>query len=383
MLCRKCHKEIPDGSRYCCWCGIPQAAVGRYRLHHEGSVYKDSRSQHWVAQIYLTTIDGKRRAKRKYGFATRRDALEGLKQLQMKYSSELILSSGDVKLPTFTYFWQEYSTGDMLKISVNRQNIYQKAWERLEILHDKDIREVTTAGLQHTIDAVNPKGQYYSARDMKNLLSKLYQLAMSYNIVSNNLAKFIQLPELHEQSHDSFTLEEVNQLWESFRKGNTFTGYILLMIYTGMMTGELLGCRKDNIDWEHKKIVGAGKKTRKRKESPILFGEEMELVLQKLVEYSGASKKLVAMNKDRFYEQYYQTLEQCHIRKLSPYSCRHTTATVLADLKTPVPVIRGIMRHTKITTTQRYIHTSDESLRKAVDNMELQVGSNLNNSEGN
>lgn len=373
MQCRKCHKELPDGARYCCWCGISQQPVTRHRMASEGSVYRESKSRKWTAQIYLPSVDGKRRPRRKRGYETRKEALVGLKQLQEQYSSQLVLTSGDVKLPTFTFFWNEFSHTDMLRISKNRQGTYRKAWNRLSLLHDKDIRDVTTPGLQHVIDAVNPDGQYYSARDMKNLLSKLYQLAMSYNIVPNNLAQFIRLPELQEQSHEPFTLEEVNLFWEDYDKGNTFTGYILLMIYTGMMTGELLDCQKDNIDWQRREIVGAGKKTKVRKQAPILFGEELEEVLRSLVEYSGKSPKLVAMNKDRFYHQYYQTLERCGVRKLSPYSCRHTTATVLADLKTSVPVIKAIMRHAKITTTQRYVHTPDEALRRAVDNMERQT----------
>lgn len=377
MICRKCHKKIPDGSRFCNQCGAAQQTHSHSRGNGEGSVYKEKRSGKWTASITIGYRTDPKRPdhvlpvrKYKYGFVTKKAALEGLEQLKDKYEKAIPMSSGDVKAPTFTFFWKEWEQSHLPKLSQNRQQTYRHSWDRLSLLHEVDIRDMTVAGLQNAVNQANPEGRYYPAKDMKNLLSKLYQSAMAYSIVPNNLAKFIQLPELQEQTHEPFTLTEVESLWNHYEQGNPFTGYILLMIYTGMMPGELLDCRKDNIDWDRHEIVGAGKKTRKRKESPILFGPEMEEVLQSLVEFSSSPEKLVGMNKDRFYEVYYQTLQDCGVRKLPPYSCRHTTATVLADLKTPIPVIKGIMRHAKMQTTQRYIHTEDSRLRQAVDKME-------------
>lgn len=377
MICRKCHKEIPDRSRYCNWCGTAQSTHSHSRGNGEGSIYKVSRSGKWAISItigYRTDPQNPARVlpvrKYQYGYATKKAALAGLERLQDKYEEAVPMTSGDVKVPTFTFFWKELEQAHLPKLSKNRQQTYRHSWERLSLLHDVDIRDMTVAGLQNVVNQANPEGRYYPAKDMKNLLSKLYQSAMAYSIVPNNLAKFIQLPELQEQSHEPFTLPEVETLWKHYEKGNPFTGYILLMIYTGMMPGELLDCRKENIDWNRHEIIGAGKKTKRRKESPILFGPEIEEVLHTLIEFSPNPEKLVGMNKDHFYEVYYQTLQDCGIRKLPPYSCRHTTATVLADLQTPVPVIKGIMRHAKMQTTQRYIHTEDSRLRQAVDHME-------------
>lgn len=51
---------------------------------------------------------------------------------------------------------------------------------------------------------------------------------------------------------------------------------------------------------------------------------------------------------------------------MPPYSCRHTTATVLADIEYNVTVIKEIMRHSKIETTQRYIHKTTAPMLDAV-----------------
>ncbi len=58
-------------------------------------------------------------------------------------------------------------------------------------------------------------------------------------------------------------------------------------------------------------------------------------------------------------------------KRLAPHMVRHTFATnALLDNKTTVPVLQALMGHSKISTTQRYIHTAgllDTRLGKALD----------------
>ncbi|NLV86854.1 MAG: hypothetical protein GX025_06525 [Clostridiales bacterium] len=50
---------------------------------------------------------------------------------------------------------------------------------------------------------------------------------------NTNLARYIELPEFEEVETVPFTPDEQKKLWEDFNTGNKFTGYLLLMIYTG------------------------------------------------------------------------------------------------------------------------------------------------------
>ena len=75
------------------------------------------------------------------------------------------------------------------------------------------------------------------------------------------------------------------------------------------------------------------------------------------------------MNKDRFYKEYYAALERAGVRGLTPYSCRHTTATALALGNIAPSVIQQVMRHAKFTTTQRYIHPDRASALAEVNTM--------------
>ena len=75
------------------------------------------------------------------------------------------------------------------------------------------------------------------------------------------------------------------------------------------------------------------------------------------------------MMEQTFYTRYYEALEQAGVRRLVPYSCRHTTATALALQNIAPSVIQEIMRHSKYTTTQRYIHPDMSSMAAAVNQM--------------
>ena len=151
--------------------------------------------------------------------------------------------------------------------------------------------------------------------------------------------------------------------------------YILLMIYTGMMPGELFAFKKDMIDWDTNEIRGCGLKTKKRKETPIVFPQLIAPVLLDLCQHSDSRiGNVLCMSRDRFYGAFHAALARCGARDLKPYSCRHTTATALALGNIAPSVIQEVMRHTKFSTTQRYIHPDMAAAHAAVDTLLAQGG---------
>ncbi len=54
-------------------------------------------------------------------------------------------------------------------------------------------------------------------------------------------------------------------------------------------------------------------------------------------------------------------------RVITPHALRHTTATELSSLGTPLPVIQGVLGHADVRTTQRYVHVNGIQRRSAID----------------
>ena len=369
MICIKCNREAPDGP-FCSLCGWNQAKNPKKRSftrrgNHLGSAYKRGRT--WTASVVVgwkTITDKNGNAKRtpkrrtKGGFSSKTEAL--------LYVNTLLGSRPENERTTLYSLYQAYNEGPMCKLSKSKQDSYKIAAAKLDSIFYSDIKDLRIEDLQRVIDSKAPT--YYPARDMKVLLSHLYKRAAAQELVKSNLAEYIVLPQLEETEQRPFNETELRALWKDYSEGNRFTGYILLMIYSGMMPGELLEAKKDMINWDNQTIIGCGKKTRKRKATPLVIADIIVPVLQDITS-SNQSEKILAMSKDNFYQEYYKTIERCGCRKLPPYSCRHTTATALALGNIAPNIIKEVMRHTKITTTQRYIHVDATPMLDAVNTL--------------
>lgn len=372
--CIKCKAALPDGALFCPMCGkkqIVEKRRGRQRGSGTGTAFR--RGKTWTAQAagysYIVQDDDGsprliRRRPTKGGFPTKTAALEwAASQDPGKFQKET---------PTLLELWQGWSENDMLTRSKDKQIAFKKARERLEPIIARKIDELTIDDLQDTVNSAAKS--YYTARDMKSLLSHLYKRAMasggSNGPVTVNLSRFIVLPELEEKVPEPFTEDEVNAMWKAWDEGNVFVGYMLLMIYTSMMPGELLACKTDMIDYDRLEIYGCGKKTKKRKDTPIVFPEFISPVLQELSEKSTSKTgKIFGGDENTFYAAYHAATSAVGVRDLNPYSCRHTTATEAVKKGVELPVLQQIMRHAKLSSTQRYVHVSTEAAHKGVNQL--------------
>lgn len=364
-LCPKCKKSIPEDAIFCQYCGkkqnFTQRKNVRSRPNGTGTVYK--RGKTWIAEVtkgYLLGDGKKRRIQnKKGGFKTKKEALEYLPLLQ---------NAPTRKIPNLAELFEVYKhSKKYLALSDSRKEKYDIAWNKIESLWFWKIDLLTTFDLQNCVDS--KADTYYTARDIKNLFSKLYQMALPDKFVLMNMSEYIELPPLNTKEQQPFRADEVQKLWLDYDSGSWWTGYLLLMIYTGMMPGELLDARKEHIDWERKQIVGAGKKTDKRRETPIVLADFIVPVVADLCDHTEGDK-LIRISKDKFYETYYATLERAGCRRLTPYSCRHTAATTLAEGNIPPSVIQKIMRHAKFSSTEKYIHVDTAPMHNAVNSME-------------
>nr|DAG19294.1 MAG TPA: Integrase [Caudoviricetes sp.] len=375
--CIKCGADLPEEALFCHICGkkqVQEKRRGRMRQNGQGNAYR--RGSTWTGRAagYSYTITDKngdtkliRKRPTKGGFKTKTAALE--------WAAAQDVGQARKEPPTLLELWQGWSENDLLTRSKDKQLAYKKARERIEPIIARKISDLTIDDLQSTVNA--GAKSYYTARDMKSLLSHLYQRAMvsggSNGLVTVNLSRFIVLPDLEEKIPEPFTEDEVSAMWKAWDEGNLFVGYMLLMIYTSMMPGELLSCKTDMIDYDRHEIYGCGKKTKKRKDTPIVFPGFIEPILKELSEKSTSKTgKIFGGDEGTFYSAYHSTTSAIGVRDLNPYSCRHTTATEAVKKGVELPVVQQIMRHSKLASTQRYIHVSTEAAHKAINQLTKQ-----------
>lgn len=61
--------------------------------------------------------------------------------------------------------------------------------------------------------------------------------------------------------------------------------------------------------------------------------------------------------------------KRCGIRKVNPHALRHTLATRLVEGKVPLNIVQGILGHSSIETTRKYLHKNEDIEREAIGTM--------------
>ena len=371
MICIRCHKDMTIDATYCPWCGASQVAKKRNtksRGNGQGTIYK--RGKTWVAKASV----GWRWDEEAQKDVLVRRCSGGHKTKKDAEIALVNLMSGVVKsdvAPSLSHYWGVYAS-QLEALSKSKQTAYRIAWAKIEKLHYKKVDAITVADLRTITEQVAPT--YYTRRDIKSLLSHLFELAGADGFAEKDLPDYIQLPSLEEKEREAFSDIEQTALWQSYEAGNKDVRMPLVMIYTGMMPGELMKLTCDMIDFNKKVIHSVGIKTKVRKESAVYFPDCLLPILQELCEESKRGK-LFEINKDNLYERYYKSLEVAGVRRLSPYSCRHTTATALAITQNIAPqTIKKIMRWSTTRMLDRYAHATSKDASDAVNTMRSSIG---------
>jgi len=272
------------------------------------------------------------------------------------------------KAPKLIDYWNTYYDGEFQQLSKSKQTAYSGAWKKLAPIHYRPVDQLTVAEIRDNVSRV--ASTYYTVRDCKTVLTRLFALAGADGWCNKDLPSYIVLPKLAEKERQVFADTEQLNLWKLYESGDIRAAIPLLMIYTGMMPGEMQRLNVENIDLDNRKITGIGMKTKVRKESPVFLPNDILPVVEDLIANAQPSGYLWPRNEDKWYADYYAALEAAGCRRLEPYCCRHTTATRLAVTENIAPqTIRRMMRWSTAKMLDRYAHPDESDVLEAADTM--------------
>lgn len=379
--CVKCRKAIDD-TPFCPYCGAKQEKQPRKTRTHgngQGSVYKYRGG--WCAQITVATesvIDDsgkpriRRKYKTKYGLPTAREARAHLAAMLAELHSPV----EQVRhVATLSELYDGYYNSAMQRVSKSTQTAYRIAWDKRikPTLGDLPVDRLTVSSIDKLVSPLS----YDTAKDVKDLLSVLCKRAMADNLILSNPTQLVTLPEQRSASVVPWSSDEVASLWRAYADGDRTASACLLMIYTGMMPGELFALEADMIDYNAHTIIGCGLKTKKRKEAPIIFPDFIVPVLRDLASTSTSRiGRVLGVNSDRFYKDFAALKSRLGIRPaVRPYSGRHSTHTQLAQHGVAPSLIVEIMRHKDYRTALEHYNEQDTgALVAALNSLEISSG---------
>ena len=281
-----------------------------------------------------------------------------------------------------------------------RYLVLEKSGTKTENLTDEEFAAVDISGLDiRFISAVTPEDIYsflsytsssrsnqWSARARKlSAIKSFYKyLTVGIRATENNPAKNIEGPQKKKSLPKFLSLSESERLLEAVRADTLSKtkerDYAILVLFLncGMRLSELVGINLSDIDREMEslRVIGKGSKERL-----IYLNDACRDALRAYLRVRAADEQIKDKNAlflssrhSRISNKTVQWVVYKYLgaaglehKHFSTHKLRHTAATLMYQSgNVDVRVLKDILGHEQLNTTQIYTHVSDESMKRAI-----------------
>ena len=369
MNCTKCQKAVPDDAAFCCYCGkkLVKKPSSRVKARGNGTGTAFKRGKTWTARVTVGWEYKDGRKVQKYrtcgGFPTKTDA--------ENYCYTLKTNKRDPKnTDSFSKIydlWQKEYDG---RVTPTTMATYKAAWKYFKTLYPIPIVDITISQLQECINDCQ-KGRS-TLNDMRTVCSLVYKYAVVNKIVPTNLAQYLYVNSKQKGTRDAFTTEELEKIRLAVGE-IPYADYVYFMCLTGFRPNEMLSLKKDAYDKAHNCLVG-GFKTEAGKNRTVPLNAKLAPILAQRMAFESDylfPREDGSMMDDEHFRKYcfVPMMKKLNIEGKVPYSCRHTFANLLKNVKGSDTDKAALIGHSDASMTKYYQSADYESLKAIIDAM--------------
>lgn len=136
------------------------------------------------------------------------------------------------------------------------------------------------------------------------------------------------------------------------------SAFVEILIHTGMRRGELLALKPEQVDGDYARLW----KTKTKKARSVPLTDRAKELLEKHLPFSDLRVGYIRYEWDKARD----AMGLSDDRHFCLHMLRHTAATRVLDTTGRLEVVQKVLGHSKIATTQRYAHLSDQTLLDAI-----------------
>lgn len=244
-----------------------------------------------------------------------------------------------------------YSTQTIKNYTNTLHNLQKYSKKSLNTLRSEDIKAYL----------------FYLQREKGNSLKSIHRhlnaIKTYYRINDKNIANNIKLPKLNKELPVFLNVGEIERLIKAC--DNLRDRCIIQLLYaSGLRVSELVALNIDTIEGNTIKVIrGKGGKDR----YTYIDSNTIELInsyissrndAEKALFINKSSKRLSVRSIERMIKKYASIAD---IKKnITPHTLRHSFATHLLQNKANIVVIKDLLGHSNLSTTQIYTNLSDE-----------------------
>ena len=368
MICTKCGKQIPDESVYCCFCGkklVKQAAKPRVKSRGNGTGMAFKRGNTWTARVTIgyEFIDGKkvRKYRTKGGFQSKTAAENYCYTLKTNPNKPKVTD-------TFSQVYERWKKEYDSRITDTTMATYKAAWKYYKDLYPLPIVDLSVSQLQKCIDDCG-KGRS-TLNDMRTVCSLVFKYAIANGLMDKNPAQNLYVASKKKGTRPAFSADELEKIHQAIGK-QKYADYVYFMCYTGFRPNEMLSLKKDAYDKAHNCLVG-GFKTEAGTNRPVPVSAKISPILDERLafesDYLFPRSDGSLMDDEHFRKYCFNPLmASLGIEGKVPYSCRHTFANLLKNVKGSDTDKAALIGHSDASMTKYYQSADYDSLKSIID----------------
>lgn len=244
----------------------------------------------------------------------------------------------------------------------------------LRFFEDTGVEKLQDVQPGHVEEFFSTRLRNHAPKTRKNYLTILktcFNKAVEWGVLDGNPVRSVKPPKVVRQ-FKYFTNAEVAKLLEvaeePFRTG------VLLLLYTGLRRAELYNLRWTDVDLERRQLTvmpryREGEMVKGRRPRTVPLNERAVAVFENARALAGDNEYVFRHFKIDYLTELFFKLSRKAKVKGRLHDLRHTFASRLAMDGVPLPVIRDLLGHSDIKTTEIYAHLNPAYARRAVDDL--------------
>lgn len=212
-------------------------------------------------------------------------------------------------------------------------------------------------------------------------LRSFFKYAFKRGLIEQNPAHLLIVPRKDQPLPKTANIEDLNRMMElapADTPQSTQDRSILELFYsTGIRLTELVNLNVDDINFELNQIKVLGKGAKQRivplgqstadvlkthlQNKAELYGERTDNDARKAVFLASGGQRIYQRAVQRLVKDYLERASE--VTQKSPHVLRHSFATHLLDKGADIRIIKELLGHSNLASTQVYTHTSVERLK--------------------
>lgn len=216
-------------------------------------------------------------------------------------------------------------------------------------------------------------------------LKSFYKYLNKNNIIQENPVTLIESVKKDKRLPKFLSTDECKTLLEYAYVNSDYRNYTILVLFmnTGLRLDELVNVNINQFASNSIRIFGKGSKDRE-----LFLNDACMDVIHKYIEQRLQYKKIIDEDALFVSEQTGKRLSHRRVEQIvtelinksglngkgyTPHTLRHTAATIMYHNGVDIRVIKDILGHESLATTQIYTHTANSQIKNALDKISLSV----------